>query len=49
MVFATLHVLVDLGQTLIDIPEQKHAQTSCSCSLTIVLALEDPVFVALLG
>lgn len=49
MVFASFHVLVNLGETFIDIPEKEHTKRGCGGCLTIVLALEDPVFVALLS
>ena len=47
MVLLALHVLVNLGDTFIDVPEHEHAETCGSCCLTIVLALEHPVILVL--
>lgn len=48
MILASLHVLVNLRKTLINIPKQKHTKTGSSRSLAIILALEDPILIALL-
>mmetsp|Transcript_9979 Transcript_9979/g.12503 ORF Transcript_9979/g.12503 Transcript_9979/m.12503 type:complete len:356 (-) Transcript_9979:917-1984(-) len=49
VVLASFHVLIDLSQTFIDVPKEEHAERCSSGSLTIFLAFEDPVLVALLG
>ena len=48
MVLSALHVLVDLGEALVNIPEKKHSQAGGSSRLAIIFALEDPVLVVFL-
>ena len=48
MVLTTLHILIDLSQTLVHVPQEEESETSSCRCLTIVLALKDPVLVVLL-
>lgn len=46
--FLPLHILIDLGEAFINVPEQKHTNGSSGSDLTIFFILENPIWTSFL-
>ena len=47
MVFASVKILIDLSETLVNVPKKEQTQTGSCCSLTVIFDLENPVLIIL--